>query len=117
MGKVNFSWDLENFGVLDSGQGKGRQKLQVQTKPKPDTKIISHICDQFSEFSKFDKKWMFKAQTKDYKTLIVVLNPFKNEVSNIHMVENCGSSQKLRKIAEKLRKKRKKHGPQFPPSS
>ncbi len=32
--------DLKNFGFPDSGQGKGTQKLQVQTESKPSRKIF-----------------------------------------------------------------------------
>jgi hypothetical protein len=45
--------DLEIFWFPDNGQGKGRQKLQVQTKPKHSRKI-SHIL--WSILTNFDLK-------------------------------------------------------------
>ncbi len=49
-GKLRKIWVKEiaavnkkNFGFPDSGQGKGRQKLQFQTKKTPEEKIILHV--------------------------------------------------------------------------
>ncbi len=38
LGKENCGWDLKKFSFPDSEQGKGRQKITVQTKPNPSRK-------------------------------------------------------------------------------
>jgi hypothetical protein len=47
----NCSWDLEKFGFPDTGLGKGRQKMKVQTKPKPIRKYdFTHLWSFFTKF-------------------------------------------------------------------